>query len=454
MDISKDAGKQRFKKPLEKATEASNMDILRRNRPPEQEGNQQEASKEKERRGSSQKPTSIGTIGVCKPKSNIIPRVILSDLALQAHRDHMTEYTVICKFMGMWLTERALHIWIRSHWKPKGEIHLHMGSKGFFTVVFTSLEDKDRVFEGGPYFYAVAGLYMRPWMMNFVPKHETFTLVPVWIKLYSLPLDYWLLEYLKTIGNKLGHFLKISYAALKGKYTSFAWICVEMDLSGALMDAIILEVYDEEWVQAMDYEHIPFRCRKCHEHGHLYRDCPMNNVERNVKTTVDKNPEGFTKVGGKGKGRKRPKKKINEERQPSHNSFKILEEEEGNKETNQEMENVITEKERDDSMEDIIENSQQKNDLPSIMKINRDHEMIPSEARTEDHELQEILDRENLDLEKFLEQGTTKGVDSLPKEEYDRVQQLFLWRSQLKGSGVKRNHVSQEHRGVKMMEET
>ena len=75
-----------------------------------------------------------------------------------------------------------------------------------------------------------------------------------------------------------------------------------------------------------------------------------------------------------------------------------------------------------------------------MMEINRDHQMTPIEVRTEDRELQEILDRENLDLEKFLEQWTTKGVDSLPKEEYDRVQQLFLWRSQLKGSGVKRNH--------------
>ena len=57
-------------------------------------------------------------------------------------------------------------------------------------------------------------------------------------------------------------------------------------------------------------------------------------MERNVKTTADKNPEGFTNVGGKGKGRKWPQKNINEEIQLSHNSFKILEEEYGNKETN------------------------------------------------------------------------------------------------------------------------
>lgn len=93
--------------------------------------------------------------------------------------------------MGLWPTEKALNAWIKNHWKPKGNIDLHPGSKGFFTIVFTNIEDKDRVFEGGPYFYVVAGLYMRPLVMNFVSEHEKFTSLPVWVRLYSLPLDYW-----------------------------------------------------------------------------------------------------------------------------------------------------------------------------------------------------------------------------------------------------------------------
>jgi len=32
-------------------------------------------------------------------------------------------------------------------------------------------------------------------------------------------------------------------------------ICVEMDLSGALLDEVILEVLDEEWVQMVDHDY-------------------------------------------------------------------------------------------------------------------------------------------------------------------------------------------------------
>ena len=46
-----------------------------------------------------------------------------------------------------------------------------------------------------------------------------------------------------------------------------------------------------------------------------------------------------------------------------------------------------------------------------------DQEMTQSETDVEDHELQEILDKENLDLEVFLMQGTKGGIDSLPQED-------------------------------------
>jgi len=254
---------------------------------------------------------------------------VLNDPALQVHGEHMGIYAIIYKFMGLWPTKKALQTWIKYHWKPKGSINLHLGSKGFFTVVFTNIEDKDRVFEGGPYFYVAVVLYMRPWMMNFGPEQGTFTSVTVWVRLYSLPLDYWQTESLAAIGNKLGRFVKASEATRRGKYTSFARICVEMDLSRALPDEVFLEVFDEEWVKIVDYEHIPFRCRKCHEHGHLFRDCPLSKEDNKSKANTTKDTKIFHKVVSRGKGGKKgPKLHHNEGQKVNHNKFQVLEENE------------------------------------------------------------------------------------------------------------------------------
>lgn len=234
--------------------------------------------------------------GPCKPKAEFTPRVILNDPSLQAHRDHMRTYAIIYKFMGLWPTKNALQTWIKYHWKPKGSIDLHLGSRGFFIVVFMNVEDKDRVFEGGPYFYAVAGLYMRPWMMNFFPKHGTSTSILIWVRLYYLPLDYQKNESLTATSNKLGRFFKASEATRRGKYTSLARICVEMDLSGALPDEVILEVFDEEWVKIVDYEHISFSCCRCHEHGHLFKDCPLCKLVSNNKANTTNEMDNYQKV--------------------------------------------------------------------------------------------------------------------------------------------------------------
>jgi len=141
--------------------------------------------------------------------------------------------------------------------------------------------------------------------MNFVPKKGTFASVPVWVRLYSLPLDYWQNESLMAIGNKLGNFVKASEATRRGKYTSFARICVEIELSGALLEEIILEVFDEEWVQIVDYDHIPFRCHKCHEHGHIFRDCTLNKEMNKSRSTIVKEANNFQKVVNRCKGSKR-----------------------------------------------------------------------------------------------------------------------------------------------------
>jgi len=69
---------------------------------------------------------------------------------------------------------------------------------------------------------------------------------------------------------------------------------VEMDLFGALPDEIILEVFDEEWVQRVDYEHISLRCHKCHEHGHLLTDFPLDKAENKGTTNTMKDNDSFS----------------------------------------------------------------------------------------------------------------------------------------------------------------
>jgi len=139
------------------------------------DGEEEALIREREEKGNKPNNRKDKTVwGTCKPKTVEALKVVITDLEIQAYREHMSEHAVICNFMGLWPTERALCQWIKQQWKPKGDVRLHLGAKGFFIVFFSNLEDKDRIFDGGPYFFASTGLYMRPWKPDFVPEKETF----------------------------------------------------------------------------------------------------------------------------------------------------------------------------------------------------------------------------------------------------------------------------------------
>ena len=118
------------------------------------------------------------------------------------------------------------------------------------------------------------GLFLRPWKERFNLDNEKLTIAPFWIRMYSLPTEHWLEDILTDIGNLLGNFVKVSEQNRQISYTSYARICIYLDISKDLPDGIDLTWEDEDCFRAIDYEQLPFRCRRCHEHGHLFRDCP------------------------------------------------------------------------------------------------------------------------------------------------------------------------------------
>jgi hypothetical protein len=264
--------------------------------------------------------------GKCIPQAPQAPKYVVCSPRIEEQKQYMRDNALVGKFLGLWPSERDLVKWIQHWWKPKGHYELQLGSKGFFTIIFHNLEDRNRVFDGGPYFYNSAGLFLRFWTEKFSPEKEDFAHAPVWIRLYSLPQEFWLEEVLAGIGNTIGIYVKSSEATKQRRYTSYARICVYLNIAKPLPGSITLEYHDEDWSQTIDYEHIPFRCRKCHEHGHLFRECPLNqhNKEGISEASKDKDTEGFMPQTGKRRqGGRKHTAQVNKEPSTS-NQFAIL----------------------------------------------------------------------------------------------------------------------------------
>ena len=134
------------------------------------------------------------------------------------------------------------------------------------------------------------------WVELFNPDKEDLSWAPVWIRLYLLPVEYWEENSLQAIENTLGKFAKVAKEMKTCRYTSFARICIYMNLNQALPDAVSISHYDIEWVQSTDYEHVPFRCQRCHALGHLFRDYMLTQKTSPTSGPEASEEDGFIKV--------------------------------------------------------------------------------------------------------------------------------------------------------------
>ena len=104
--------------------------------------------------------------------------------------------------------------------------------------------------------------------------------IPVWVKLYNLPLHFWHIRVLEGIGNTLRKFLKVDNECLCKDIYTFSRICMEVDLSQGLPGHILLLHNEKQWAQPLHYENTAFRCCICRQIGHLQSAFPQNKKDR------------------------------------------------------------------------------------------------------------------------------------------------------------------------------
>ena len=130
------------------------------------------------------------TSATCKPIVVERSKIELPGHRINAQIQFMKDHVLIGKFIGFLPTEKSLQGWVAAKWKPKGHVTLQLRPKGLFTTVFNCKYDRNRILDGGSYFFNFAGLYLRDWIERFNLDREDFNWAPVWIHLYSLPLEY------------------------------------------------------------------------------------------------------------------------------------------------------------------------------------------------------------------------------------------------------------------------
>jgi hypothetical protein len=88
-------------------------------------------------------------------------------------------------------------------------------------------------------------------------------------------MQYWSHEAFNRIDNYLGEFLEADMSFKESGQMKVARILVCINVREGLREEIDMKWGPYAHTQKLDYEDVPFYCRRCHQYGHLVADCHL-----------------------------------------------------------------------------------------------------------------------------------------------------------------------------------
>lgn len=150
--------------------------------------------------------------------------------------------------------------------------------RGWFSLHFVKEDHTNNVL--AQYWHIeMAPVLLKRWSPLFDPEREQIGAGPLWVQLSGLPLQYWNEEAFVKIGNALGTYLDHDRSYKETNKRILARILVHLDTREGLEAKMTLRWGKFSRSQILDYEGVPFRCNRCHQAGHLFKDCPLNTTQ-------------------------------------------------------------------------------------------------------------------------------------------------------------------------------
>ena len=97
-----------------------------------------------------------------------------------------------------------------------------------------------------------------------------------------IAVQFWNDIALWNIGGLFGLYLDHDRSYLDTSSRAVARIMIFLDTRDGLHDNLNMLFDGMMWQQILDYEGVPFRCRKCHEVGNLNKECPKMGFTKQI----------------------------------------------------------------------------------------------------------------------------------------------------------------------------
>ncbi|GJR92347.1 zinc knuckle CX2CX4HX4C containing protein [Tanacetum coccineum] len=190
----------------------------------------------------------------------------------------------------------AVQNYVKHAWAKFGFKHV-MVHQGFFMFQFTTKDGMEKVLNHGPWRIRSVPLMLHVWNPNSELKREVISKIPVWVKMFNVPVVAYSKVGLDLITSKLGRLIMLdahtSNMCLNSwGMNSYARALVEIsadkDFVESLVVAIPVKGKEHRMVSIdIDFEWRPPRCSLCKIFDHMDVECHKKGNKVNSKANMD-----------------------------------------------------------------------------------------------------------------------------------------------------------------------
>ncbi|KAL0403697.1 UNVERIFIED_CONTAM: hypothetical protein Sradi_2010500 [Sesamum radiatum] len=157
-----------------------------------------------------------------------------------------------------------------------------------FFISFNHVVDRDRVLNGGPWFFDKNLIILQKVSIEENPKDVELNWVSFHVFIHGLPISMMMKEVAEYIENRLGIFLDSKYAQTQFQWGAKIRIRVFLDVHIPLIHALHIRSMgsDDTVLPKFTYDRLPNFCYGCGILRHIMRDCERQLEElENVNTS-------------------------------------------------------------------------------------------------------------------------------------------------------------------------
>lgn len=204
------------------------------------------------------------------------------------------QLTILSRYYSLRVPNQAvLFEDMRRAWRLRADMSIKSLRDNMFIVTFNSEGDYNFVLQGGPWLHRGDALLVAKFDGITSPSQVPLDCVPVWVRVYDLPLVLMTKKRGELYGSKLGRVREVDVDEEGRNKHDFFRIRVDLPVKKPLKPtlAIKINMQGSEVVRRFElrYERVPFFCFICGYIGHSDKDCEKRvaNIDHPCRFSSD-----------------------------------------------------------------------------------------------------------------------------------------------------------------------